>query len=114
MPRFTSRHAMGLVVSASVGDACIAAYFERTLPHHARIQLKTDRGDEANTYVQHLRREIFSEAQFRLATVRNATRILVFDRGRIVESGAFGTLVDRGGIFAALAKAQFMIGVEPK
>ena len=50
----------------------------------------------------------------RLATVRNATRILVFDRGRIVESGAFDELVRKGGIFAALAKAQFIIGVQPK
>jgi ATP-binding cassette subfamily B protein len=45
----------------------------------------------------------------RLATVRNATRILVFDGGRIVESGSFDELVARGGIFAGLARAQFMI-----
>ena len=44
----------------------------------------------------------------RLATVRNATRILVFDKGRIVESGAFDELVRKSGIFAALAKAQFI------
>ena len=44
----------------------------------------------------------------RLATVRNATRILVFDRGRIVESGTFDELVRRGGLFAELAKAQFI------
>ena len=44
----------------------------------------------------------------RLATVRRATRILVFDHGRIVESGTFEQLVARGGIFADLAKAQFM------
>jgi ATP-binding cassette subfamily B protein len=46
----------------------------------------------------------------RLATVRNATRILVFDGGRIVESGSFDDLVALGGLFAALAKAQFMVG----
>jgi ATP-binding cassette subfamily B protein len=45
----------------------------------------------------------------RLATVRNATRILVFDQGRIVESGAFDELVKRGGLFAQLARAQFMV-----
>ena len=50
----------------------------------------------------------------RLATVRNATRILVFDRGRIVESGAFDELVRKGDIFAALAKAQFILDVQPK
>jgi ATP-binding cassette subfamily B protein len=50
----------------------------------------------------------------RLATVRNATRILVFDRGRIVESGAFDELVRKGGVFAALAEAQFITGVHPR
>jgi len=45
----------------------------------------------------------------RLSTVRSATRILVFDRGRIVESGTFDELVARGGRFAELAKAQFMV-----
>jgi ATP-binding cassette subfamily B protein len=44
----------------------------------------------------------------RLSTVRNATRILVFDQGRIVESGTFDELVRQGGKFAELAKAQFM------
>ncbi|MBI1869237.1 MAG: glucan ABC transporter ATP-binding protein/ permease [Methylocystis sp.] len=46
----------------------------------------------------------------RLATVRNADRILVFDHGEIVESGAFGELMARGGLFAGLAAAQFMAG----
>src|SRR5580692_3498966 len=43
----------------------------------------------------------------RLATVRNATRILVFQNGRIIETGTFDELVKRGGHFAELAKAQF-------
>lgn len=43
----------------------------------------------------------------RLATVRNASKILVFDKGRIIESGTFGDLVRRGGRFTELAKAQF-------
>jgi ATP-binding cassette subfamily B protein len=44
----------------------------------------------------------------RLSTVRNATRILVFEDGRIVESGTFDALMNSGGAFAALAKAQFL------
>ena len=44
----------------------------------------------------------------RLATVRKATRILVFENGRIIESGSFDELFARGGAFAALARAQFM------
>ncbi len=44
----------------------------------------------------------------RLATVRNADLILVFEKGRIVETGSFEELVARDGVFAALARAQFM------
>jgi ATP-binding cassette, subfamily B, beta-glucan exporter len=45
----------------------------------------------------------------RLSTIRNATRILVFDNGRVIESGTFDELVAKGGRFAELARAQFMI-----
>ena len=45
----------------------------------------------------------------RLSTIRNATRILVFDGGRVIESGTFDELVAKGGRFAELANAQFMI-----
>ena len=46
----------------------------------------------------------------RLATVRHASMILVFDGGRIVEAGTFDALVARGGLFASLAKAQVLSG----
>ncbi len=46
----------------------------------------------------------------RLATIRNADRIFVFDQGRIIESGNFDELVRMNGRFAALAKAQFITG----
>jgi ATP-binding cassette subfamily B protein len=45
----------------------------------------------------------------RLATIRNATRILVFEGGRIIESGTFDELVRFGGHFAELARTQFMV-----
>jgi glucan exporter ATP-binding protein len=45
----------------------------------------------------------------RLSTIRNATRILVFENGRVIESGTFDELVAQGGHFAALAAAQFMV-----
>ena len=44
----------------------------------------------------------------RLATIRNATRILVFQDARIVESGSFDELIAKGGAFADLARAQFL------
>jgi ATP-binding cassette subfamily B protein len=49
----------------------------------------------------------------RLATIRNANRILVFDQGRVIESGTFDELVATGGRFAELARAQFMAPDEP-
>jgi ATP-binding cassette subfamily B protein len=45
----------------------------------------------------------------RLATIRDATRILVFRNGRIVETGTFDELQRRGGYFAELVHAQFAI-----
>src|SRR5215813_1755361 len=45
----------------------------------------------------------------RLATIRNATRILVFDRGRIVEMGTFQELQRLGGVFTQLIKEQFAV-----
>jgi glucan exporter ATP-binding protein len=48
----------------------------------------------------------------RLATVRNATRILVFHDGRIIETGTFDELQRRGGAFSELVQAQFSIAAE--
>lgn len=42
----------------------------------------------------------------RLATIRKADRILVFEQGRIVESGSYQALVEQGGRFALLVKEQ--------
>ena len=43
----------------------------------------------------------------RLATIRNATHILVFNNGSVVETGTYDELVKRGGFFAELVNAQF-------
>lgn len=42
----------------------------------------------------------------RLATIRKADRILVFEQGRIVESGSYESLLQQGGRFASLVKEQ--------
>jgi ATP-binding cassette, subfamily B, bacterial len=46
----------------------------------------------------------------RLATVKRADRILVFDQGRIVASGTHEALVAEGGLYARLARLQFTDG----
>jgi ATP-binding cassette subfamily B protein len=43
----------------------------------------------------------------RLATVRQADRIVVMDRGRIVEQGRHDQLASAGGLYARLASLQF-------
>jgi ATP-binding cassette subfamily B protein len=43
----------------------------------------------------------------RLSTIRHATRVLVFDQGRVVETGSFDELIGKGGSFAKLAQGQF-------
>jgi len=50
----------------------------------------------------------------RLSTIRKATRILLFDGGHVIETGTFDELVAKGGRFAELAQAQFMIQLEPR
>ena len=47
----------------------------------------------------------------RLATVKRADRILVFDAGRIVAEGSHDTLVAEGGLYARLARLQFTEGI---
>ncbi|APX90339.1 ABC transporter [Brevirhabdus pacifica] len=47
----------------------------------------------------------------RLATVKKADRILVFEDGRIVAEGSHDALVAEGGLYARLARLQFTDGM---
>jgi len=46
----------------------------------------------------------------RLSTVRRADRIVVMERGRIVDEGTHGELLERGGLYRRLYEMQFFDG----
>ncbi|WMT89432.1 ABC transporter transmembrane domain-containing protein [Pelagibacterium sp. H642] len=48
----------------------------------------------------------------RLATIRNADRILVLEKGRLIDQGTHSQLVAKGGRYAELAKLQFRMNEE--
>jgi len=43
----------------------------------------------------------------RLSTIQNADRILVLDRGRLVEEGKHESLIRNNGVYATLYRTQF-------
>ena len=50
----------------------------------------------------------------RLATVKKADRILVFEKGKVVAEGTHDELVAEQGLYARLARLQFTEGmIEP-
>jgi ATP-binding cassette subfamily B protein len=49
----------------------------------------------------------------RLTTLREADRIVVFDKGRIVEAGAYADLLHADGAFAELARHAEELGEAP-
>jgi ABC-type multidrug transport system fused ATPase/permease subunit len=61
----------------------------------ARIQRALERRHVTRIVIAH-----------RLSTIRNAHRILVMEKGRIVESGTHGELLDAGGPYSQLVLAQ--------
>jgi ATP-binding cassette, subfamily B, bacterial len=48
----------------------------------------------------------------RLSTFADADRILVFDDGRIVETGTYGELLEKEGLFSELVRASEMSASE--
>jgi ATP-binding cassette subfamily B protein len=51
-------------------------------------------------------RTVFAIAH-RLSTIRRADRILVLEKGRIIESGNHQELLDLNGVYASFSARQF-------
>jgi ATP-binding cassette subfamily B protein len=49
----------------------------------------------------------------RLSTLRNADRILVFDRGRLIEQGSHAELLSADGTYARLVRIQTQVSKDP-
>jgi ATP-binding cassette subfamily B protein len=49
----------------------------------------------------------------RLSTLRNADRILAFDRGRLVEQGTHAELLAADGLYARLVRIQTQVSMQP-
>ena len=87
----------------------------RALANKPRILLF----DEATSALDNLTQTIVSRSieqlnstriviAHRLSTIKNADRIIVLDKGRIVEEGDYSALMELGGVFAELAKRQLV------
>ena len=95
------------IARALLKDPPIMIYDEAMSALDAKTEAQLQAALEATT----AGRTIFVIAH-RLATIRNATCILVFDNGRIVERGNFQELIQKNGRFSELARAQFMSNLD--
>jgi ATP-binding cassette, subfamily B, bacterial len=71
------------------GTSALDTISERQIQH----AIDAARADRTTILVAH-----------RLSTLRAADRIMVFDSGRIIETGTFSELLNQGGVFTELAK----------
>jgi ABC-type multidrug transport system fused ATPase/permease subunit len=50
----------------------------------------------------------------RLSTIKHCDRIIMLDKGRIIEDGKYDELIEKGGHFAELVKRQQIESTEEK
>lgn len=92
----------------------IARAFVRNAPilvlDEATGSLDSETEAEVQRAIDHLaeNRTVISVAH-RLSTLSNCDKIVVLAAGRIVEQGGFNQLLDRGGVFAGMARRQGIV-----
>lgn len=110
---------MGLMTLIPDGGASLSGgqrqrlLIARALIHRPKILLFDEATSALDSRAQRCVRESVATLHatrvviaHRLSTVREADVIVVLDRGRIVESGAYDELIAQGGVFARLAAQQ--------
>ena len=87
----------------------------RAIVHNPRILLFDEATSALDNHTQHVVSESLARLQVtriviahRLSTIRQADRIYVLDRGRIVQAGSCDTLLQADGLFADLAGRQLV------
>jgi len=94
------------IARAFVRDAPVLALDEATAALDSEVEAEVQRTiDELAE-----NRTVFCIAH-RLSTLAKMDRIVVLSKGRIVESGGYAELIEKGGAFAAMAARQ---GIRPK
>src|SRR5690606_33348792 len=99
-------------ISAAINSLAIARIFLKNPPilifdeATSALDTETERQIQASLSTLSEGRTTLIIAH-RLATIRSADRILVVERGRIVEQGSHQALLDKAGAYARLHRAQF-------
>lgn len=90
-----------LIARALAGEPCILLFDEATSALDNLTQAAVSESLEA----LRVTRVVIAH---RLSTIRHADKIIVLERGRVVECGRFEELMAKGGLFRALASRQMV------
>lgn len=101
----------------SIGQRQLLA-FARTLLYDPRILILDEATASIDTHTERLLQQAIARllsdrtsfvVAHRLSTIRNADRILVIDKGRIIESGSHEELLEAGGKYEQLHRSQYAL-----
>ncbi len=112
---------MGIHTVISEGSATISGgqkqrlMIARALVHKPSIIFMDEATSALDNRTQHIVKESLDQLHatriiiaHRLSTIENADRILVFDKGSVVEEGTYNSLLKEGQLFSKLAKRQLL------